>query len=473
MATFQFKNATTGESINVTNISKVSDNEFFFTVRNAGCGTKFFNRNVCFANNGDKVYRDKNGTSLLLKEGWECLGTVTKGGEPKAPRAPKEPKAESAPRKERKPRAPKAKAAEDAPTPKEEPKSAPVPESTPTAAPKAATEKTDFAKKREEAKARLEEKYGKMGSDVFEEVAEYSGAKLDEATIAEIVARQIKAAKAGVTVHAVKINDGEIKELPNGMAPHPLLKKLLALVKNDRIIGRFPWLFGPAGSGKSTLCSQVAAAMGLPFYSVSSLQQKYELEGYTDAVGELVKTTFYEAAKNGGIFLFDEASTTSAEVNVAFNSMLANLWYNFPKEGMVKAHKDFHIIAADNTAGRGGSNAYHARFEMDASTLDRYVFVEVGYTDEHDLRMAQGDKELVSFIKAVRVALDKANLTYLATPRASKAIKALQTVLDDDKEALFLGLCSGWDKQDTRTVANAITGVNDNKYYKMFKAIAK
>lgn len=450
MATISFKNASTGEVMNVTNIKLVAG-RIFFSVRGKGCGQKFLNRNKCLVWDEDHPA----GTWLKIAEGWEIVDV------PKA----------------RKPRAPKAPKNETANTPAPQEESANVP--TEDAIPMPPREEAEAEEVAEEATTPMSQP--ESANEVEDAVAiaqallrlKGRGGQVDEDTVRRIVAEEIKKAKAAVQVHAIKVNDGEVRELPNGQAPHPLLNDLLALVMNDRIIGRFPWLFGPAGSGKSTLCAQVAAAMGLPFYSVSSLQQKYELEGYTDATGELVKTTFYEAAKSGGIFLFDEASTTSAEVNVAFNSMLANLWYNFPKEGMVTAHKDFHIIAADNTAGRGGSNTYHARFEMDGSTLDRYIFVEVGYTDEHDLRMANGDAELVEFIKAVRVAIDKANLTYLATPRASKAIKALQAVFNDDAKALRLGLCSGWDAQDTRTIMNAMTGVEDNRYFKIFKKIAK
>ena len=208
------------------------------------------------------------------------------------------------------------------------------------------------------------------------------------------------------------------------------------------------------------------------YHSKSSLQQKYELEGYTDATGKLVETVFYKAAKEGGIFLFDEASTTSAEVQVAFNSMLANLWYNFPKEGMINANPDFHIIAADNTTGRGGNSTYSARFQMDASTLDRYTAIRVEYTEELDMAMAENDIELVTFIRDLRKAINEARLSYTASPRALRAIKAHQKIdVFTELEAFELGLCSSWNKQDIRTLAARIEG--DNKYYKMFNDLAK
>ena len=268
--------------------------------------------------------------------------------------------------------------------------------------------------------------------------------------------------------HTIKIADLPEYKCPKGTNPK-LLELLLTMVVNDRVIGRFPWLFGPAGSGKSTLASKVAEALNIPFYSVSSLQQKYELEGYTDAVGEFVQTAFYKAMAEGGVFCFDEISTTSGEVQVAFNTAAAQLVYNFPKMGMVKAHPDFHIIACDNSTGRGGDKRYISRFQLDASTLDRYNFVEVGYSEEFDLNLAFGDKDLVKFIHDMRKVLDASNTTYLATPRAIKAIKALQATGMSDKDALWYGLCSGWNKQDIRTFASKLNG--STSWHKAFDEI--
>lgn len=302
-------------------------------------------------------------------------------------------------------------------------------------------------------------------------LARMKGGNIDEAKVEDIV-RRVLAENQTPVADVLEVRQVENGKIARINKPHPLFKKVLALVVNDRVTGRYPWLFGDAGSGKSTIAKQVADALGLPFYSVSSLQQKYELEGYTDATGKLVETVFYKAAKEGGIFLFDEASTTSAEVQVAFNSMLANLWYNFPKEGMINVHPDFHIIAADNTTGRGGNSTYSARFQMDASTLDRYTAIRVEYTEELDMAMAENDTDLVAFIRDLRKAINEARLSYTASPRALRAIKAHQKMdVFTELEAFELGLCSSWNKQDIRTLAARIEG--DNKYYKMFNELAK
>jgi len=286
--------------------------------------------------------------------------------------------------------------------------------------------------------------------------------------VKEILAEELPKVKPQEVQHTIKVAELPEYKCPKGTNPK-LLELLVTMVANDRAIGRFPWLYGPAGSGKSTLAKMVADALNIPFYSVSSLQQKYELEGYTDAVGEFVQTAFYKAMAEGGVFCFDEISTTSGEVQVAFNTVAAQLVYNFPKMGMVKAHPDFHIIACDNSTGRGGDKRYISRYQLEESTLDRYNFVEVDYSDEHDLNMAAGDKDLVRFMKDMRKVLDASNTTYLATPRASKAIKALQATGMSDKDALWFGLCSGWNKQDIRTFASKLSG--STNWHKAFDEI--
>lgn len=290
-----------------------------------------------------------------------------------------------------------------------------------------------------------------------------------EAIAKRVAIEVIGDSKPQEVIHKIQVADMPEYVVPEGEEVDELFEELLWQVTNDRVIGRFPWLYGPAGSGKSTMANKVADALGLPFYSVSSLQQKYELEGYSDAVGEYVQTAFFKAMSEGGVFCFDEMSTTSGEVQVAFNTAAAQLLYNFPKIGMVKAHENFHIIACDNSTGRGGDKRYISRFQLDASTLDRYTFIEVGYTDKHDLMMAAGDKDLVRFMKDMRKVLDDANTTYLATPRASKAIKVLQQRHTDDK-ALWYGLCSGWKAQDIRTFAARLSG--STKYHRAFQKIA-
>lgn len=435
-----FKNQSTGAEMNVSNVS-MKDGRIFFSVRGKGCGKKFYNRNVCVMLDEEA----ENGTYLKVVDGWEVVNTPKRTKAKKENIKKDEVKLEEKHEEEHQEENVKHEEIKQEENTKETPK-----------------------KEVKHENVNTDEDDARQLAAIFARMK--GNNNIDMEAVRAMVREEVQNVAPRRTELVIKTVEGE--EISKVDEPHPLLGEVLTLVKNDRAIGRFPWLHGPAGSGKSTLAKQVADALGLPFYSVSSLLQKYELEGYTDAAGELVETSFYKAMNEGGVFLFDEASTSSAEVQIAFNTALANLIYNFPKVGMCEAHPDFHIIAADNTTGRGGNNTYHARYEVEPSTLDRYTFVEIGYTDAHDLRMAQGDNELVEFIKAVRIALDKANLTYLASPRSSKAIKVYQALGMDDEKAVWLGLCSGWAKRDIELVAVSTIGCSDNKYYKAFTKIA-
>ena len=423
-----FRNISTGETINVSNV-KMLQGRIFFSVRGKGCGTKFFNRNVC-------VELDEHvaeGTFLKVADGWELADEPKKARKARAPKA--QPKQESIKQDEQ--------AQEGQESIKEDVKDEPKEEPQQEAQVREDVNDEDVAAI---AAMLLKLKKGStpVNRDMVVEIVKEELAKMPKTEPKEVQ-------------HTIKVADLPEYKCPKGTNPE-LLKLLMTMVVNDRVIGRFPWLYGPAGSGKSTLARMVADALGIPFYSVSSLQQKYELEGYSDAVGEFVKTAFYNAMAEGGIFCFDEISTTSGEVQVAFNTAAAQVVYNFPKVGMVQAHENFHIIACDNSTGRGGDKRYISRYQLDASTLDRYNFIEVGYSEEHDLNMAAGDRGLVRFMKDMRKVLDASNTTYLATPRASKSIKALQATGMSDKDALWYGLCSGWNKQDIRTFASKLSG---------------
>lgn len=411
-----FKNVITEEQVNVSNLT-MKEGRIFFSVRGKGCGNRFFNRNTCLVLDEEA----ENGTFLKCADNWELVQGA---------------------KREHKPKQPQPQANNEANEP-------------------AKVEKKVEHKPQPQAAATDEEAL----INAIKNLRGNAGINADE--VRAIIREELENLAANEPAKAARIK----LALPaNKDENRGLIDMVKAMVVNDRVIGRYPWLYGPAGSGKSTMAKQIADELNLPYYSVSSLQQKYELEGYTDAAGELVKTSFYHAFKNGGIFCFDEASTSSAEVQVAFNTAAAQLIYNFPKDGMIQAHPDFHIIAADNSMGRGGDRKYSARYKLDVSTLDRYTFVEVDYSAAHDLNMACGDKELVTFIKAMRNVLDEANTEYIASPRASKAIKAMQEMGMNDKDSLWYGLCSGWKKQDIRTFAARLNG--HNKYFSAFSQIA-
>jgi cobaltochelatase CobS len=171
--------------------------------------------------------------------------------------------------------------------------------------------------------------------------------------------------------------DLEIKPLPKGEKPHCLTEKVARIL---RIGGFGALVFGPAGSGKTTLGVQVAKMLGLKFHFSGAVAKTYQLMGYNDAHGNYVTTEFRKAFEFGGLFLFDEVDASSPQVLLSVNAALANGFCDFPN-GKVMAHPHFRCLASANTNGNGANREYSGRNKLDAATLDRFANFVCDYDD--------------------------------------------------------------------------------------------
>jgi cobaltochelatase CobS len=149
-------------------------------------------------------------------------------------------------------------------------------------------------------------------------------------------------------------------------------------------------LVGPAGSGKTTAAAQVAKALDLPFYGTGAINTEYKLSGFIDAQGRVISTAFRKAFEHGGVFLFDEIDGSLPGALLAFNSALANDWYDFP-DANIKRHDNFRVIAGANTFGTGADRQYVGRNQLDAASLDRYAVLDWGYDEVLEAAMIGAD----------------------------------------------------------------------------------
>lgn len=200
-------------------------------------------------------------------------------------------------------------------------------------------------------------------------------------------------------------------------------------------------LVGPAGSGKTTAAKQVADMLGLPFYGTGAINTEYKLSGFIDAQGRIISTAFRKAFEEGGVFLFDEIDGSLPGALLAFNSALANDWYDFP-DANIKRHDNFRVIAGANTFGTGADRQYVGRNQLDAASLDRYAVLDWGYDEALEAALIGADApkgapaprsikplpadqaqaqaiQWVERVRKVRKAVDDLKVRHVVSPRAT------------------------------------------------------
>lgn len=219
----------------------------------------------------------------------------------------------------------------------------------------------------------------------------------------------------------------------------------------DRILnmvmdGEAVYLCGAAGTGKSYLAQQIAEVLGLEYYYTNSVTDDVQIKGFVDANGRYHETQFYKAFTTGGVFLLDELDASIPETLVLLNNALANGYFSFPN-GKAQAHKDFICIAAGNTFGTGADSTYVGRYQLDASSMDRFALITVDYDVNIERALSNGDEDLVNFVHEFRKALSATGINSLCTYRAIKRLSKFDKYMDKT-DALRIGLIKGMSDDD-------------------------
>ena len=248
-------------------------------------------------------------------------------------------------------------------------------------------------------------------SDLAEQLGDI-GAK-NYAAILDMVEKKISAMPA----RTIEIKFNEVTNVVEGRQ-HMQFEELLHVTAS--LVGTKEaniWLAGAAGTGKTTAASNVAKALGMEFYTNGSIANKYELTGFVDAHGKLVRTPFRDAWEHGGVYLFDEVDGSVPSALLAFNAALANGIMAFP-DGMIKRHKDCMIIAAANTFGNGATAEYVGRMKQDSAFLDRFTFIEWKIDEDLELHFS-ANKDWAKYVQRVRKQVEAKGLKVVVTPRAT------------------------------------------------------
>lgn len=199
------------------------------------------------------------------------------------------------------------------------------------------------------------------------------------------------------------------------------------------------WLYGPAGTGKTTAAKHIAKALQMafgrefPFYALSKLSTEYQVLGYQDAGGKYIPTMFRKCYEHGGVIILDEIDSWSPNAMTALNGALANGYCAFP-DGMIERHKDCIIIAGANTVGTGGTIEYVGRMKQDAASLDRFLMLHWPIDEALEAALCN-NTDWLNRVRHVRAKVAQIGLKdVMITPRA--AIKGAHMLRNGIPQAL-------------------------------------
>lgn len=224
-------------------------------------------------------------------------------------------------------------------------------------------------------------------------------------------------------------------------------------------------MVGPAGTGKTTIASSAAHALGMDFSSKSCTSQTTEssLVGFINAAGHYVTTEFRKRFENGGVFLLDEVDNANPNVLGVLNSALANGEMAFP-DGMVKRHSDFVCVAAGNTYGNGATTEYVGRNPIDAATKDRFVFIDVNIDEKVEAAMlasipldAAVANRWLAAVRKARKNVESAGLKVVVSPRATMYGATLLAAGWEPQEVVAATLLKGAKPDQTAKIMEGVT----------------
>ncbi len=268
--------------------------------------------------------------------------------------------------------------------------------------------------------------------------------------IAELIKQELSKVVFSSQELVIKAGNAPAKKLKGPL--HANQAKLIRVATSVNAMNKrlIPYLYGPAGSGKTEAASKLADALDLPFYAQSfhPFSEPGDIFGYVDAMGEVVGTPFKEAYTNGGVYLADEMDSASGRVLTAFNMALSQSKLLFPAgkgeaPEMVEKHTDFIFIAAGNTTLTGGNRTYSGRQELDGATIQRLTFIEWDYDTNFEQSMAK-DKKWLEICWRVR--------QNIKTHALDKFVISVRNIVDGDallasgftyKEAVDMRIAQG------------------------------
>jgi len=189
----------------------------------------------------------------------------------------------------------------------------------------------------------------------------------------------------------IKEEEKIVTEIKYNLKHHKIDSIIKALESRQRN-SKNVMLSGPIGTGKTTLCSQISEKLGLNFYpySLCSHTTKSDLVGFLDARGEYRASALRKAYEEGGLVLLDEMDAANPNILSIINNILSNNIFYFPDK-MIQKNPEFRCVCAMNSNGRGNEIIYTKSQRLDASTLDRFVFIRIDIDTDLEKAVTNSD----------------------------------------------------------------------------------
>jgi len=279
--------------------------------------------------------------------------------------------------------------------------------------------------------------------------------------LAALIAQTQKTLEAAQKMQpkTITIKIGEKENSIKETVLHHEFETILSYMSN----GINVYMYGPAGTGKSTIGEKVAEALGRKFYPESALRDDIKITGYQDSNGVFHDSTFYRAMKEGAVYMIDEIDNSHPDVLTVINTAIAQGYFIFPNGELVRAANGFIVIVAGNTTGDGGDGMY-IRNVIDAASSDRFIQIEIDYDIEVEKAITGENMELIDFCHEFRKAVEMMDgVNALFSYRGLSHISKMENILPLEKvlkHALIKGIAS----DDMRMISRNINVSSSNKY---------
>jgi MoxR-like ATPase len=203
---------------------------------------------------------------------------------------------------------------------------------------------------------------------------------------------------------------------------HPQFPNVLKVMMLARQSTKWPYLVGPAGTGKSTMGEHLAEALDVPFaaFPANPGAMMHDILGFVSpTTHEYCEPVYVTMMRNGGLVLLDELDKLHPGIAAGTNGLLAQMRVTLPTGESFPLHDKFFIVAGANTYGTGATSEYVGSTQLDAATLDRFARIPINYDTEYEKARA------CAVLGATNGAKWMAQITKMRDNRDSHKIQAI------------------------------------------------